>query len=96
MQTEQLDTIRAGVLAQMERTDRWVRLGILGAAALEAALIAILLLTVDFKNPTARLILLSSFVGYSMLALGLLALAAHVTRVVRRVVTLLAPGRTIA
>jgi hypothetical protein len=86
MPAERLDTIREGVLAQMERAERNVRLGILGAALVELALFAVALVMVDLHNRVERLVFVMSVFGYTIVALGLVALGAHVTRTVGRVI----------
>lgn len=89
MTVQRLDDIRGGVLRQMERADRTIRLTIGAAAILELALLALVILTADLRNPVERLLVLTSILSYSILALGLIALGAHVTRSVGRVASLL-------
>ena len=80
MTTRSPDSIRASVLDQMERHDRLVRVAILGAAAIEALLLGLVLWLADLKDRTHLLILVTSILGYTIVALGLLALGAHVSR----------------
>lgn len=74
------DTIRANVLDRMERQDRFLKMSIAAAAAFEAALLGTALWLVDFSDRTQALILVTSFLSYMILALGLMALGAHISR----------------
>jgi hypothetical protein len=74
------DSVRADVLDRMERHDRALRLAITGAAAIEALLLALVLWLADLKDRTHVLILVTSVLSYSIVALGLAALGAHVSR----------------
>lgn len=82
MTTRSPDSIRAGVLDRMERHDRRVRLAVVGAAAIEALLLGVVLWLADLKDRTHLLILVTSILGYTIVALGLMALGAHVSRAV--------------
>jgi len=73
----------------MERQDRLVRLTILGAAVAEAALIVLVLTFVDFGDPIQRLMVVTAVLSYTILALGLIALAIHVSREVSRIALVL-------
>ena len=77
------------VLDRAERHARNVRLAVLGAAAVEAILMLLGLLIIDWSSPTHVLILLCAVLVCSVLALGLLALGAHVSRVGARIVSAL-------
>ncbi|MGI8497313.1 MAG: hypothetical protein ACR2OG_07010 [Gemmatimonadaceae bacterium] len=91
MRTGPLDTIRSGVLDRMERAERNVRLGILGAAVAELALFAFAFTMVDWHNRVERLLFVFATLSYTIIALGLVALGAHVTRSVGRVVAAMDP-----
>jgi hypothetical protein len=91
MRNERLETIRTSVLSQMERAERLMRLGIMGAAVLEMTLIAIVVLMFDLKDRVQLLIFITSMLSYSIVVLGLFALGAHVTRTAGRIVSLLDP-----
>ena len=95
MTDSSLDQIREGVLDRMERADRIVRWSILGGAAAEAALFVIAFLSLDWHDRVERTLFLFFLLGYSILVLGLIALAAHVTRVGARVLRAVdpSPGR---
>ena len=84
-----LDAVRASVLDRMERGQRVVRGAILVAALLEATLFAVAIVYVDWKDRTQVLLFLLSVVGYSIVALGLIALGGHVSRSVGRVLAAL-------
>ena len=86
---QRLDDIRGGVLRQMEQADRAMKIAILVAAVLELTLLAVVLLTANLRDPVERLIFLTAILSYSILALGIFALGAHVTRTMGRVASLL-------
>ena len=89
MRAERLDTMREGVLARMERADRNMKLAIFGAVLLESVFLAVVLLLIDLENRVERLIFVTSILGYTIVALGLAALGAHVTRSMGRILTVL-------
>lgn len=77
------------VLANVDRHAQTVKIAILGAAALEGLLLALALWKLDWTNEL-HLILFALFVlTYTVIALGLVALGAHVSRVGARVVSAL-------
>jgi len=88
-----VDSIREGVLRRMERQANTIRLLIVGAAGVEALLLALALRIADLKNPTHVLILVTSVLGYTIVVLGLVALGAHVSRACNRVVAALRVSR---
>ena len=63
-----------------------MRLAILGAVAVEGLLLIFALLRVDWANDTQVLLFVLAVLGYTIIALGLAALGAHVSRVGARVV----------
>ena len=79
----------SSVLDRIEQHSRHVRLAVLGAAAVEALLLVVCLTLIDWQNDLHVLLFLLSVLTYSVIALGLLALAAHVSRVGARVVAAL-------
>ena len=87
--------IVAGVLNRMDRHARMVRLAILAAAAVEGMLMVVALLKVDWKNQTQVLLFIFAVLGYTIVALGLAALGAHVSRVGARVVAALEGTRPV-
>lgn len=89
MTPDRLDAMRGGVLQQMERADRNVKRAIVAAAVVELVLFAVVLLAFDVHDPLARLVFVTAVLSYTIVALGLLALGAHVTRTVGRLVALL-------
>ena len=92
MHTDRLDDIRGGVLRQMERAERNMKLGIFGAALIELLLFILAFTQFDLKNPVERIVFITSVLGYTITVLGLVALGAHVTRSVGRIVALLDRG----
>lgn len=82
-----LDVERAheSVLTRMERQDRFVRFTIFGAAAAEALLIILVLALANLRDPIQRLLVVTSLLSYMILALGLIAVAIHVSREVSRI-----------
>ena len=62
---------------------------ILAAALVEAALLVLVLIYIDFKDPTHRLVFLLAMLTYFTLGLGLVALGAHVSRVEERLLNAL-------
>ena len=74
------DSIRASVLDRMERQDRLFRLAFFGAVAVEALLLGLALWLINLQDRTQVLILVTSVLGYTIVALGLAALGAHVSR----------------
>jgi len=75
-----LDQIRTATLAQIERAERNYMRGFLAAACLEAVYLAAFVLLADFSNRTHVLVLLGTVGTYTLVAIGLLILGAHVTR----------------
>jgi hypothetical protein len=89
MKSQRPDDVVPGVLDQMERHTRMVRLAVFGAAAVEGLLMVVALLEVNWRDRTHILIFIFSILGYTIVVLGLLALAAHVSRVGARIVAAL-------
>ena len=87
-----LDQVRSSVLDKMERSDRNVKLGIIGAVLVETGLFAVAFLMVDWTNHTERLLFIFSVMSYTIVALGLAALGAHVTRTAARLAAALDNG----
>ena len=85
MTTHQLDAIRQGVLDRMERHERNMRLAIAGAAIIELGLLATLLLLVDWGDRTQTIVVITALLSYTIVALGFVALGAHVSRTIGRV-----------
>lgn len=89
MTAPRLDGIRSSVLTRMERSERNMRLSILGALVVEAAMLAIVLTMVDFQQRLERLIFVLGIMSYTIIVLGLVALGAHVSRTAGRVLAAL-------
>jgi hypothetical protein len=80
-----LDEIRIDVLARMDRAERNYKLAFIAAAVVEGVFLLAFLLLADFANRTHVLLLLGTVMTYSILAIGLVALGAHVNRAILRV-----------
>lgn len=80
-----LDRVRGNVLDRIERIERWIRRVFVGVAIIELAFLAALVLLADFKDRVQLLIVISSVAVYTILALGMIALGAHVSRCTERV-----------
>lgn len=72
-------------LAEADRAERRQRLLLFGAVAVEAILIAAFVLLADFSNRTHVLLFISAMVIYSMVGLGVGALALRIDHGNRRV-----------
>ena len=91
---EALDSARSanaitGALAQMDRHARTVKLAIVAAVGVEAILMIVAMLTLDWSNRTHLLMFVFAVLGYTIIVLGLAALGAHMSRVGLRVVAAL-------
>lgn len=84
------DTLVADVLARMDRHERRMQLLVIGAAVVEALLMIVAVLKVDWHDDTQSLLFIFSVLSYTLLALGMMALGTHVSRVGARVVAALA------
>lgn len=80
-----LDAVRSGVLAQIERNERNFRLAFFAAVVWEALFILAFILVADFSNRMHLLLLIASIGSYSIVVLGLVALGAHMNRGVLRI-----------
>lgn len=89
MREQDTGDVVTGVLNQMDHHARRAKAAILGATAVEGLLLIIALLTVDWADRTHVLVFILSILGYTIVALGLLALGSHVSRVGARVVAAL-------
>jgi len=89
MHGQPTDDVVTGVLDRMEHHARTARLAILGAAAAEGLLMLIAIFKMNWDDSTHILLFIFAILGYSIIALGLVALGAHVSRVGARVVAAL-------
>lgn len=80
MTNPSLDSIRAGVLDRMERQDRLFKVAFGAAVIVEALLLTLVLWLADLHDRTHVLILVTAVLGYTIVALGLVALGAHISR----------------
>lgn len=81
----------AGILDRMDRQARLSRIALFGAVAVEGLLLILVLLLTDWSDSGQRLLVIIGVLGYSIIGLGLAALAAHVSRVGARIVAALDP-----
>ena len=79
----------SSVLERMDRDAQRVRLAVMGAVMIEGLLMVVALLKIDWKNDTQVLMFVFAILGYTIVALGLAALGAHISRVGARVVAAL-------
>lgn len=89
MPATHVDDIREGVLRRMERQATVIRAAILGAVAVEALMLGLALWLIDWREKTHVLMFVMAVLGYTIVALGLGALAAHVSRCCNRVVAVI-------
>ncbi len=84
-----LDSVRERVLDRIERHERMMKLSIAGAALVEAAMLAVALLQLDFSVRFERAVFILFVLTYTVLLLGMAALGAHVSRVGERILAVL-------
>jgi hypothetical protein len=80
-----VNEVRKTALDRIERTERNYKVVFLIAAIVEAFFLVGFLLLADLSNRTHVLLLIATVAVYSILALGLIALGAHVNRNTLRV-----------
>lgn len=83
--TQTASRARQTALSAIERQERYTKMAVAAAGAIEAILIAAILLAIDFSNPTHKLILLATLLTYLPLALGMMALASLNSRHTRSI-----------
>lgn len=89
MTPKTVDAVREGVLHKMERQASTIRLALVGAMGVEALMLALALRLIDWHDKTHILIFVTAILGYTIIALGLAALGAHISRVSNRIVAVL-------
>ena len=82
-------TTGRAALDRLDRANQRVKLAIIGAATVEAILLMFVLMVIDFGDPLHRLVFLLAMLTYLTLALAIIALGAHVSRVQERMLTAL-------
>jgi len=82
-----LDEVRAAALTRINRSERNFKLAFAAAAIVESVFIVSFLLLADLSNRLHILILIATVSCYSIIVLGLVALGAHISRSVLRVLT---------
>ncbi len=80
-----IDGIRGAALDRIDKSGQHYRMAFFGAAVIEALFMAGFLLLADFSNRTHVLMLIATVAVYTIIALGLAALGAHVSRNTLRV-----------
>jgi hypothetical protein len=85
MSESNLDRVRGAVLDRIERSERNYKLAFLVGAGVEGAFFIAYLALADFSDRLHLLLLLSTIAVYTILACGLGALGAHVSRCTERV-----------
>ena len=80
-----IETIRANALKKMDEAERNFKLAFFGAVIFEGLFTLGIVWFANFRNPLHLLILCCTGVIYMPVILGLVALGAHVNRVVLRV-----------
>lgn len=86
-----VDTLRAGVLDKIEHANRQMRTMIIVGAMLEALIIAGAIILTVWKDPLHRLVLAVGLGTWTLTALGLFLLGAHMSRIGSRIVAALTP-----
>jgi hypothetical protein len=76
----------SGILNRMERQARWFRIALFGAVALEAALMLMIFILIDWSDRGLAVSMMFNILDYTILTLGFVALGAHVSRVGVRIV----------
>ena len=76
-------------LDRLDRANRRVTQSIIAAAFVEAVLLILVLMVIDFHDDLHRLLFLLAMLTYFTLALAIVALGAHVSRVQERLLTAL-------
>ena len=80
-----LDAVRGEALARIERGERNFKLAFFTAVVFEGLFLAAFLTAADLTNRTHLLMLIAAVGGYTIIVLGLVALGAHVSRGLARV-----------
>ena len=80
-----IEEARREALDRVDRTERDYKLVFLAAALVESAFLVGYLLLADFSNRLHVLLLIATVAIYTLVALGLVALGAHVKRCTLRI-----------
>ena len=95
--TERPQNQTTAALDRIDRAERRYKQAFLAAVAVEAAALPVYVALADFTNRTHVLLLIASVATYTIIAIGLVALGAHVNRNTLRIlraVEFAADGRT--
>jgi len=85
MDAQALEGGRARALAAVEKAEKVYKGAFFGALAVEAALLAALLLLVDLRDPLHKMVAVGFVGSYSIVLLAIVALGAHVSRIGQRI-----------
>src|SRR5215475_12071417 len=85
MSDSNLGRVQAGALDRIERSERNYKMAFWSAFVLEGVFLVGFLFLADLSNRLHVLLLVSTITIYSILALGLVALGAHVSRCTGRI-----------
>ncbi len=80
MATANLNSLRAGALGRIERSERNYKLAFWGALIIETLFVISFVWLANLHDRLHVLILLAAVATYSIIGLGLFALGAHVSR----------------
>ena len=80
-----LDEVRAAALARIDRSERNFKLAFFAAGVVEVAFLVGFVLLADLTNRLHVLLLISTVSCYTIVAVGLFALGAHINRGIARV-----------
>jgi hypothetical protein len=87
------DQVRQSVLAHMDRANQRVRTMLIVAALVEGAIIAAALILTNWKDPVQRLVFVVAIGTWTLIAIGLAILGAHISRSVSRLTAALSAER---
>ncbi|HEV8629299.1 MAG TPA: hypothetical protein VGV61_03210 [Thermoanaerobaculia bacterium] len=89
------DRVRLAALDRIDRAERHFKLAFFGAACIEIAFLGGFLLLADLHNRMHLLLLLATVATYTIVAAGLFALGAHVSRNTQRVLRAIGSGQSV-
>lgn len=89
MATSSADSTRQAALDRLDRANANVRYLVGAVAVVEALLLVLVLVNIDFSDELHRLVFFLAMLTYATLGVGLMALGAHVGRVQAQLVVAL-------
>ena len=84
-ETTPIEQVRRAALDRIERSERKYKLAFYGAILVEAGFLLTFVLLADFSNRLHVLLLIAAVAVYTIVALGLSALGAHVSKCTERI-----------